>query len=702
MFLKSNPFKSSVLPLTLLLCSGIQYAGAEPVKKIIGQLDEVIITATRVAEPAANLVGNRAILDSAALTMTAHVHIQEALSRLPGVSMHRNNGQEYLPAIRSPVLSGGGACGSFLLAEDGIPLRPAGFCNVNELFEAHSEQAGRIEIIRGPGNALFGSNALHGVINVIEPVRFDEGWRIGLEAGPNDFGRLKLAGGGEDLSFAFTGSSDGGYRDDSSVGQQKLSLRHRYRNESVAVTSGLTAVNLNQETAGFIEGHEAYKNRRLARTNPNPEAFRDARAVRLWSRIEGAGQAESDQPGQAQPVWVITPYVRHSRMDFLQHFLPGQPLEENGQSSAGVQSALFRHGDNSRLIAGLDVEFTRGWLKQSQDSPTQGSPLLQETIPVGRHYNYAVTARQLAPFVQWDWGFAPRWKLSAGLRYEHMEYDYDNRMISGRTREDGTACGFGGCRYSRPADSVDSFDNLSPKLGLLYSLNDDHQLFATLARGFRAPQAVEMYRLERAQQVADLDSEQLDSIELGLRGSTERLRYELVAYAMEKDNVIFRDTAFFNVSNGETEHRGLEAAVGYQLTSVLDINLAASVARHRYAYDEILSGVNINGNEVDTAPRHFGAAQLGWAITDSTRAELEWQRMGGYFTDPENRNRYGGHDLLHLRARWQLSTTLTLTARLVNALDTKYAERADFTSFGGDRYFPGEPRSLFMGVELAL
>jgi len=187
-----------------------------------------------------------------------------------------------------------------------------------------------------------------------------------------------------------------------------------------------------------------------------------------------------------------------------------------------------------------------------------------------------------------------------------------------------------------------------------------------------------------------------------VRGSTDRLRYEVVAYAMEKDNVIFRDTAFFNVSNGETEHRGLEAVVAYQLTPVLDINLAASVARHRYAYDEILSGVNINGNDVDTAPHHFGAAQLGWAVTDSTRAELEWQRMGGYFTDPENRHRYGGHDIINLRARWQLSPALTLSARLVNVLDTEYAERADFTSFGGDRYFPGVPRSLFVGVELAL
>jgi outer membrane receptor for ferrienterochelin and colicin len=60
------------------------------------------------------------------------------------------------------VLTGPGSCGSFLLLEDGIAVRPTGFCNVNELFELPSEQAEAIEVIRGPASALYGSNAVHG------------------------------------------------------------------------------------------------------------------------------------------------------------------------------------------------------------------------------------------------------------------------------------------------------------------------------------------------------------------------------------------------------------------------------------------------------------------------------------------------------------------------------------------------------------
>src|SRR5690606_1264437 len=150
------------------------------------ELQEVNVTALRIPVASDSVIGSISALDSSALDVVSAIHIQEALSRLPGVNLHRNNGQEYLPAIRSPVLSGAGACGSFLVAEDGIPLRPAGFCNVNELFESHSEQAASIEVVRGPGNALFGSNALHGVINILEPASFNSAPRIGLEGGANN------------------------------------------------------------------------------------------------------------------------------------------------------------------------------------------------------------------------------------------------------------------------------------------------------------------------------------------------------------------------------------------------------------------------------------------------------------------------------------------------------------------------------------
>ena len=54
-------------------------------------------------------------------------HIEKAMQTVAGANLQHGNGQEYLPALRSQVLSGAGACGGLLTAEDGIALRAAGF-----------------------------------------------------------------------------------------------------------------------------------------------------------------------------------------------------------------------------------------------------------------------------------------------------------------------------------------------------------------------------------------------------------------------------------------------------------------------------------------------------------------------------------------------------------------------------------------------
>ena len=71
-------------------------------------------------------------------------HLKELLNLSSGVWISRGSGQENLISLRSPVLTGSGACGSFQITEDGIPIRPAGFCNVNNLFEISDNLASQV------------------------------------------------------------------------------------------------------------------------------------------------------------------------------------------------------------------------------------------------------------------------------------------------------------------------------------------------------------------------------------------------------------------------------------------------------------------------------------------------------------------------------------------------------------------------------
>ena len=633
------------------------------------------------------------VLGEEELGLILHTHYQEALSRIPGFSGNRNNGQESLMALRSPVLTGSGACGAFLIAENGIPVRSAGFCNVNEMFDTHSEYAQSIEVIKGPASAFWGSNALHGLVNVILP-RPGEVGELSLEQGPRGSYRAKAAMGSDNGNFKqslyITGINEEGYRDDSGVDQQKVSwLYENSLANGIKMEGGFTYNNLNQETAGYVAGAKAYADSDKRDTNPNPEAYRDSQSTRAWTRVT----MESGS-------WEITatPYFREVNMSFVQHYLPGQPIEDNEHRSIGIQIAAFREFDNSSSFSwGIDAESTDGAYKENQPNPTSGSLFVRRTIPQGMHYDYEVEASQLALFANYEAPLTDRLGLSIGARLEQIDYEYDNLMLDGRTDATGVACGFGGCRFSRPADRDDDFNDISPKLGLSYELNENHNFFVRAQRGIRAPQTTELYRLQGSQTVADLDSVELDSYELALQGGGSNWNYSASLYWMDKENEVLKDSNRINLNGSHTKHEGFEFAIGYDLTDSLSFSGVYNLADHTYENDLVSGGQNINGNDIDTAPDHFGNLRLTYRPAGDILAELELVHMGDYYTNPENTASYDGHDLLNLRLQYDVNDDFMVYLNALNITDEEYAERADWSGWVGDRYFPGEPARVFVG-----
>lgn len=663
-----------------------------------GRVEEVTVTATREVQQLREFAGSISLLRAADVALVGSTHHSEIMNRAAGTMIQRNSGQESLTAIRSPVLTGPGSCGVFLFLENSVPIRPTGFCNVNELFEVNSEQARSIEILRGPAGVVYGSGAMHGAVNVIQasPGELPD-QSLTVEAGPDEYYRGKLAmthtSAMTDVGGSVFATHDGGWRDNSGLQEQKLNLSLARRLRTGTLDINLAATHLDQETAGFIQGKDAYRDEAIARSNSNPEAYRDAYAVRLTG--------EYQLPLNERMQLSVRPFARHSRMDFLQHFLIGKPLEENGQDSVGVLTALDLVAfTDTRLLTGIDLELADGFLEETQaGEATDGAPAANAIRPAGKHYDYEVQSTVAALYAQVEQPFAEHWKLTGGARFEYVDYDYDNRMIGGNTREDGTTCGVAGCLFNRPADRGDDFTNVTSKIGLTYSINEAHALYASGARGYRAPDTSELYRLQRQQSIADLDSERLDSVEVGARGTFDALRYSLALFKMKKDNVIFRDSNAFNVSDGRTAHEGVEYELSWSPLEALSLSWAGTYAKHTYDFSRAVEGGEtiVAGRDVDTAPRHVNTARVDWQFLPAANAELEWVSVGRYFIDAANANEYGGHDLLNLRVGWSVGSSWTTTLRLNNVTDRDYADRADF-AFGNYRYFPGRGRALFVEV----
>ncbi|MBE0438360.1 MAG: TonB-dependent receptor [Gammaproteobacteria bacterium] len=647
-------------------------------------LDDLVVTGTRSETALLDLAGNTSKISEQQIDFVRADHITEVINRLPGVMVQRGNGQEHLTAIRSPILNGGAGAGSFLYLEDGIPMRAAGFANVNALFEANTEQAGGIEVVKGPGSALYGSNAVHGLINVLSRAPSLELERsVDVSVGPHDLykfkGTVSETIGNQAYRFSLNGTHDGGWIDDSGFDQQKMTFRHDYFGVRNSFKTVFTAANLNQETAGFEVGPRAYKNTAASKTNENPEAYRDAKSVRLSTRW--------DHELTDSSYFSLTPYLRHTEMEFLMHFLPGTPVEENEHDSVGLLAAYYKDLDGGhKVIIGTDFEYTQGSLTEIQTVP---NPFSFPKYVQGTHYDYEVDATVIAPYIHTEWQVAEKTRITAGARYEHTRYEYDNK----------TADGLFGNTFFRPADRDDTFNNFSPKLGLVQQLTEDTSAFVNLARGNRAPQTTDLYRSRKASNVSlEPDSEQIDSIEVGYRKVGAGIQFETSAYYMKKEDYFFRTSEDNNVPDGKTKHYGIELSVFAPLGNQFDLGGSFTYARHQYDFDNADNGI-VDGNDMDTAPRHTGNVRLGWNFMPQSRAELEWIHVGRYYTDDANAHTYDGHDIFNLRATHQVSKQVTVYGRVSNLLNTEYAERADYSGpGGGDRYFVGEERGLHVGA----
>ncbi|MXZ44891.1 MAG: TonB-dependent receptor [Gammaproteobacteria bacterium] len=652
------------------------------------KVEEIVVEGDPRDVPTRSEVGSLTTIDSHALDLVRPRHPHDVFARTPGIWIVKNSGQEHLTGLRSAVLAGSGACGSYLLLEDNIPIRPVGLCNVNGLFELNIEQADRVTILRGPASAIYGGNALRGVINVRPFVSGDTDRAVSLETGVNDYRQIRVAWQHQRVQAKFHATATNGFRDETGFEQQKLNVGWTSNIGTWEANHAVSMTSLKQETGGYVIGYRSFQDSRLRSTNPNPEAFRDAVSFRIYSQFSNGEDL------------YMYPFVRVSRMNFLQHFLPGQPHEDNQQFSAGAIFFRMFAVYTLKLNIGAHLEWMNASLVQRQWEPTMGSNFLRATRPIGTHYDFVVTGPTLAIFQSTSGTWRDRHEIEQSVRVERTHYQYDNRHLDGNTRDDGSICAFGGCLYTRPSDRTDTFTNIAARVGYKTRITSRSNFWIVSSIGYRPPQISELYRLQSGQMVADLESEETRSLEFGWRTSGHRVDLSIAAYFNSSSSLIFRDAAGMNVSDGATNSQGVEIEFHWRVNENHEISVANSIANHEYDFTRSLTRgeMIMAGNQVDTAPRVLANAR--WLMTFGSigKVELEVNRIGSHYLDAANSARYGGHNVVNFRTEFRLQTQWFLFGRILNVFDNYYADRADF-AFGNYRYFPADLRQFFVGIK---
>jgi outer membrane receptor protein involved in Fe transport len=658
-------------------------------------LEEVTVTATREERSKRETPMTIGIVDRKELQETRPTHPSQILSRVPGVWVSVTGGEGHMTAIRQPLTTNP----VYLYLEDGIPTRSTGFFNHNALYEINVPASERIEVTKGPGSALYGSDAIGGVVNVVTRSPFEgTGLDVSAEAGSYGWRRAMVGGSlvrGEngvrgDLNLSHTD----GWRDATGYDRVSGSLRwDRVTARGWYFKTLATFSDIDQETAGTSTLPEAdyFDDPTL---NLTPISFRKVTAFRLSTEVRRDAGASS---------WSFIPYFRYDSMDLLPNWsLTYDPtVYDTTNNSYGVLVKYRRDFDRMQLVSGVDLDVSPGSRLENQIQP------VSERLPNGARmftdysmgpviYDYDATYDAVSPYAQVLYSPNDRLHLDFGLRLDVLGYDYEDNL----TTPDSP-------RYRRPEDASLRYEHLSPKLGATFALRENLDVFASYRNAFRAPSEGQLFRQGSAASTIDLAPVKANNYEVGFRAQPAReLSLELSLYRLDKsdDILTFRDPidgATQSVNAGRTLHRGVEVGARVTPAGWLSIAGAYSYARHTYeewVVDPAL-GIDYSGNEQEAAPRVFSNLLVSATPLRATTISLELTHVGGYWMDAANVSRYDGHTLLHLRGEVGLGRGLTLFGRLLNVTDARYSESSSYTIQRGRELAPGLPRTLYAGVE---
>ncbi len=681
-------------------------------------LPTVTVTGTREAEKISETPVSVGVVSRESIKFTRPGHPSEILGQVPGVAVGITNGEGHTTAIRqgfttSPL---------YLYLEDGIPTRATGNFNHNALFELNLPGAGGIEVIRGIGTALYGSDAIGGIVNVLtrQPaaksaadasVEFGQhGYQRFL--GGIDTGRIGQDAVRGDLNLTHTD----GWRIKTGYDRQSLNLRwDREPDDETAVKTILGYSKVDMETgANSALPYDLYVN--SPTINLRSPAFRQVEALRISTSVArdlGGGKELT-----------VTPYVRNNWMNLngSYNFTGDARIEETTVWSYGVLAKLRKDFDDSlrtRLIVGMDFDYSPSERKETKINLTsvQIGPNSLYTQYTGYTlggviYDYEANYTSAAPYAHLEISPAEKLRVTMGLRYDYAQYDMKNRLTPGFVSASGR-------QYYNPAEASVDFSRLSPKLGATYALTAQSHVFVSYNQGFRTPSESQLFRggrsdagalvTQQAQARAlsnaalNLKAIKAEQYELGFRGLASDWNYEVVGYLLKKKDDLLsqRDSTGFAVqtNNGETEHKGVEIGLGKTLLPTLRFDLAGSYAKHIYT-SWVTSTINYSGKEIEASPRLLGNVRLTWKPLAGTTTQLEWVKIGSYFLDQENIfGKYPGHDLFNLRASQVLSKDVSAFARITNLLDKRYSDSASQSSATGGLYSPGLPRTVYAGLE---
>ena len=662
------------------------------------QINQVVISASRESQSREEVPLSITAISAKDINETKATSIEQILNKVNGVYMVDLGNEQHSMSIRQPL----SYSGMFLYLEDGIPIRTTGVFNHNALIEINMASVNGMEIIKGPASSLYGSQAIGGAVNFIthKPTLVPT---VKAQIQGNNLGYKRtdfvVSNTWKKVGLVFSGygaNRSNGPRDHSDFNKLALTLRKDVQlAKNTLWTSTVSYVDYNTDMTGGLDSTNFYSQ---DFSSLHSFTYRSVKALRAKSTISNYWSKKSKSS--------LTAFFRDNKIGQNPHYRikddykpwlgSGNPLLAHGQeniNSFKSYGAVAQHMQrlnflNLKWISGASIDFSPNDYKANYISIDKN--------PIGLYTGYEKTDSLLADYkvgllntalyTQIELSPLKNLKFVAALRYDRIDYDYDNSL-------DSTA-------FSGAPDEKNGFDYITPKIGATYDFEKGRGMYANYSIGFSPPDVSELYR---GVSVPILKPSTFKNHEVGGWFAFHKKKgyFELALYQLSGTNEIINvqqdDGSFEKENAGATLHQGIEYTLKYSPVKSFSIRISGVNAKHTFV-DFLEEGDSYNGNQMNAAPSFIGNTEIIYRpnFLKGSRVGLEWQHLGKYFLDAKNTEEYPGFNLVNLRIGYKIKS-FNIWLNILNLANQNYATIATKSAWGKS-YRVGNPRTFNLGI----
>ena len=646
--------------MAALICgslSVLNVASAEEMQTF--EMDEFVVTASRVATSKVDTPANISVITSEALADKNYSDVTEALADQPGVNMLGSGGKGAVNGEDMIMINGDTRV---LVLIDGrrVNLGSSGTTGAN--FLPPVEAIERVEVLKGGGSALYGTDAVGGVINIITKKGSEVGNKVTLRAVGGSWGT-------EQYGLTASGSNENG------LGLFVAASKERRGNFDYKNDSG-----------DVVEMKNSGYNTEGVNLKLDQSIGDDDRLTFSFEHIDAEG-------GSPYGLWGMNYTNKFERLsnNVSMRYDWNETAENKGyvQVYKNYQHARFLSNDPSFLADFTDE--TVGFDAQQnikfddKNELTTGIEYYKTSVENEFAYKGEKSINNKAVFAEHRWKFDDSWQLNTGLRYDkHNMYGSE----------------------------------FTPKIALNKKVDDNSNVYLSWGKVFNAPTVDDLYNNNPDMGMGNpnLKPEKGDVCTLG--GNTklgDNTNLSASVFYSDIDDAIewmpsdiphptYPGSFLYMAQNVSKEkRRGMEFSLNHNFNDHLSGYLS-------YAYMQIkqekASGFVRNSNE---KPNTYRAGlkykNAGWTYNaDVTAVSGQQVRTAGGFEGYTDSNYF----ILDLGAQYKVNNNLKVFANIYNLTDTRYQELGGFvsvydynsgTSRPGSAVYPMPSRSFIIGAE---